>query len=52
MNHSVQSDKFASNPSGVDEKTRIFRFFILNDFRIRERKLEIKELFKRIKGNK
>ena len=43
MNHCVQSGQHLLNPSGVDEKTRIFRFFILNDFRIRKRKSEIKE---------
>ena len=34
-----------------NHKEEVFQFFRLNDLRIRQRKLEIKELFKKMKGN-
>ena len=33
-----------------NQKKEVFQFFILNDLRIRKRKLEMNELFKKMKG--
>ena len=34
-----------------DEKRVIFQFFIMNDLRIRHKKLEMKKRFNKMKGN-